>query len=95
MDHWVAVDEDNQDDPINNFNAHEGAIMLMQKSGTFSFGYFNPMDSQTHYNHTIQYINGSYDVGFDSEATGQNQNQREAVDGYYNDWIVKDYPCPI
>lgn len=93
MDYLVAVDENNQDDHINNFNAHDGAIMLMQNSGTASFGYFNSMDSQMHYKYTIQNIGGSYYVGFDFEATGQNPNQQEAADGYYNDWIVKITPA--
>ena len=89
MDFLVAA----SDDHINNFNAAEGAIMLMQNSGTSSFGYRASLDSKMHYNYTIQYIEGAYYVGFDFEATGQNPNQQVAADGYYSDWIVKISPA--
>ena len=89
MDFLVAA----SDDHINNFNATEGAIMLMQNSGTSSFGYRASLDGKMHYNYTIQYIEGAYYVGFDFEATGQNPNQQVAADGYYSDWIVKISPA--
>ena len=89
MDFLVAA----SDDHINNFNATEGAIMLMQNSGTSSFGYRVSLDGKMHYNYTIQYIEGAYYVGFDFEATGQNPNQQVAADGYYSDWIVKISPA--
>ena len=56
MDFLVAA----SDDHINNFNATEGAIMLMQNSGTSSFGYRASLDGKMHYNYTIQYIEGAY-----------------------------------
>lgn len=93
MDHLIAVLENGTDDHIYNFNASDGSIMLMQNSGTSSFGYLNSLDSKNHYKYTVQYINGSYYVGFDFEATGGNSNQQEAADGYYNDWIVKICPA--
>ena len=89
MDFLVAA----SDEHINNFNATEGAIMLMQNSGTSSFGYRVSLDGKMHYNYTIQYIGGAYYVGFDFEATGQNPNQQVAADGYYSDWIVKISPA--
>ena len=89
MDFLVAA----SDEHINNFNATEGAIMLMQNSGTSSFGYRVSLDGKMHYNYTIQYIEGAYYVGFDFEATGQNPNQQVAADGYYSDWIVKISPA--
>lgn len=67
--------------------------MLMQNSGTSSFGYRASLDGKMHYNYTIQYIEGAYYVGFDFEATGQNPNQQVAADGYYSDWIVKISPA--
>lgn len=82
-----------KDDHVNNFNAASGSIMLMQNSGTSSFGYNNSKDGKMHYKYAIQYINGSYYVGFDFEATGQNSNQKETADGYYADWIVKIFPA--
>ena len=54
MDFLVAA----SDEHINNFNATEGAIMLMQNSGTSSFGYRVSLDGKMHYNYTIQYIGG-------------------------------------
>lgn len=89
MDYLVAAN----DDHINNFNAASGSIMLMQNSGTSSFGYHNSLDSKMHYKYTIQEISGAYYVGFDFEATGQNPNQKENADGYYSDWIVKISPA--
>lgn len=89
MDKLVAAN----DDHINNFNAQSGSIMLMQNSSTSQFGYQNSLDSKMHYNYSIQEINGSYYVGFDFEANGQNPNQQEAADGIYNDWIVKICPA--
>ncbi len=79
----------NGNDHVNNFNASLGSIMLMYDTKSTNFGYHNSLDSKFHYEYTIQYINGSYYVGFDFEAAGQNPNQKEAADGYYKDWIVK------
>ncbi|MBD9092413.1 MAG: hypothetical protein EGQ20_07790 [Bacteroides oleiciplenus] len=93
MDYLVAVLPNGDDDHINNFNASNGVIMLIQKSGTSKFGYNNTSDGKIHYNYTIQYIDGAYYVGFDFEATGQNPNQQEPADGYYSDWIVKITPA--
>ena len=50
MDFLVAA----SDDHINNFNATEGAIMLMQNSGTSSFGYRASLAGRMHYNYPIQ-----------------------------------------
>lgn len=93
MDYLVAKKTNGEDDHVNNFNAGQGKfIMLMQESGS-SFGYKSTLDSKMHYLYTIQYINGSYYVGLDYEATGQNPNQQEAADGFYNDWILKISPA--
>ncbi|MDL2305729.1 LruC domain-containing protein, partial [Bacteroides sp. OttesenSCG-928-D19] len=81
------------DDHVNNFNANVGSIMLMQNSGTSSFGYHNSKDSQSHYNYSIQCIDGGYYVGFDFEANGQNPNEQQPADGYYSDWIIKVSPA--
>lgn len=93
MDKLFAVLPNGSEEHVNNFNASDGSIMLMQKSGTSKFGYFNSMDGKTHYEYTIQYIDGAYYVGFDFEANGQNPNQQEAADGYYSDWILKITPA--
>ncbi len=95
MDYLCSVIEGSSpsDDHIYNFNATQGSIMLMVNSGTSSFGYHNSLDNKMHYNYTIQCIDGSYYVGFDFEATGENPNQQSAADGYYNDWIVKISPA--
>lgn len=81
------------EDHIYNFNATKGAIMKMINSSTSNFGYHNSLDSKLHNKYVIQEINGGYYVGFDFEATGQNPNQKEAANGYYNDWIVKISPA--
>lgn len=93
MDRLVTKSENGTADHVNNFNANNGSIMLMQSSSTFSFGYNNSLDSKEHYEYTIQYIDGAYYVGFDFLADGQNPNQQEAADGYYSDWIVKVSPA--
>lgn len=89
MDYLVA----GNDDHIYNFNASAGQIMLMVNSSTEQFGFHSSQDSQMHYTYVIVCINGAYYVGFDYEATGQNPNQREERDGFYNDWIVKIVPA--
>lgn len=94
MDQLVTKSESGVTEHVNNFNANNsGSIMLMQNSSTYSFGYHNSLDGEWYYNYTIQYIDGAYYVGLDFEAHGQNSNQQEAADGYYNDWIVKISPA--
>ena len=80
------------DDHINNFNATNGAIMLMVNSSTQRFGFHSSQDSKLHYNFRLEEIDGSYYVGIDYEANGQWDNQKEARNYIYNDWIVKIVP---
>lgn len=80
------------DDHINNFNATDGAIMLMVNSSTQRFGFHSSQDSKLHYNFRLEEIDGSYYVGIDYEANGQWDNQKEARNYIYNDWIVKIVP---
>lgn len=75
------------------FNSGSGNSWRLVQDGKSSFSYHNSQDSQMHGNYTIQCIDGSYYVGFDFEANGQNSNQQTAADGYYNDWIVKISPA--
>lgn len=49
-------------------------------------------DSKLHYNFRLEEIDGSYYVGIDYEANGQWDNQKEARNYIYNDWIVKIVP---
>ena len=93
MDWLFSVLENGTMDHMYNFNATKGATMLMQNSGTAAFGFHSSQDSKEHLSYTIQYINGAYYVGFDYVATGQNSNQQEPANGYYDDWIVKITPA--
>lgn len=83
----------NDNDHINNFNATNGSIMKMVNTASTKFNYHNSLDSKYHYEYVIQQIDGNYYVGFDFCATGQNPNQQEAADGYFDDWIVKITPA--
>jgi len=78
---------------IYNFNATKGFTMKMVNSSTLHWQYHNSLDSKFHDEYVIVNINGSYYVGFDFLATGQNSNQQEARDGIFNDWIVKITPA--
>ena len=89
MDHLRCANGDH----INNFNATFGSIMKMVNSSTSNFDYHNSLDSKYHNEFVIQQIDGCYYVGFDFYANGQNPNQQEARDGFYNDWIVKISPA--
>lgn len=87
---------DGNGDHIDSFNQGSynregnGSIgMFMKDSKTTGFSYNNSKTSEQVSNlFVIQYINGSYYVGFDfkSEVDGIE------ADGYYNDWIVKIVP---
>lgn len=81
------------EDHINNFNATKGSIMKMINSSTSNFGYHNSLDSKLHNKYVIVQVDGSYYVGFDFEASGQNPNQKESPNGIYTDWIVKITPA--
>lgn len=83
----------NDNDHVNNFNANNGSVMKMVNTSSTKFNYHNSLDSKYHYEYVILEIDGSYYVGFDFCATGQNPNQKEAADGIYNDWIVKISPA--
>ena len=85
------VDVEGHDDHIYNFNATKGSIQLMQNSTTERFGFFNSLDSKMHYNYCMKCIDGQYYIGFDFEATGQ--NQQEQRDYIFNDWIIKICPA--
>ena len=80
------------DDHIFNFNATDGSIQLMINSSTQRFGFHSSQDSKKHYWFRMEEINGAYYVGIDYEATGQWDNQKEARDYIYNDWIIKICP---
>lgn len=89
---WQPHEIISHDDHVNNFNATDGAIMLMVNSSTQRFGFHSSQDSKLHYNFRLEEIDGSYYVGIDYEATGKWPNQQEARDYIYNDWIVKIVP---
>lgn len=94
MDHLVvSKDGKNAFDHVYNFNNNGGSIQLLHDATTNAFGYMNSTDSKEHYEYTVQCINGSFYVGFDFYANGQNDNQKEERDGFYTDWIVKISPC--
>lgn len=80
------------EDHIYNFNHSMGSIQLMIESGTNQFGFSGSEDSQLHPNYRLVEIDGSYYVGFDFEASGQNPNQQVARDYVFDDWIVKIVP---
>lgn len=80
-------------DHIFNFNDGLGQMILMQSSSTESFSYDNSCDAQRHYEYLILEVDGSYYVGFDFCANGQNPNQQVESDGVYTDWIVKISPA--
>lgn len=89
----LVVGEGNEH--VNNFNAGDGSIMLMENSSTSTFGYHNSLDSKDHYEHLIVYVPqyDAYYVGFDFFANGQNPNEQIERDGKYTDWIVKVVPA--
>jgi len=81
------------DDHVNNFNSANGSIMLMVNSSTKRFGFSSSSDNgRVFHNFRVMEIDGSYYVGFDFEAKGQNPNEKIARDFIYNDWIVKIVP---
>lgn len=88
MDYLYAGEEH-----VNDFNSASGESWRLIQNGQSVFSYHNSMDSQTHKKYTIQCIDGSYYVGFDFEAKGQNSNQQVSADGIYNDWILKICPA--
>jgi hypothetical protein len=57
------------------------------------FAYQNTIDSKYHYDYIILNIDGSYYVGFDFYANGENANQKVKRDWIFNDWIVKVSPA--
>lgn len=57
------------------------------------FAYQNTVDSKYHYDYIILNIDGSYYVGFDFYANGENANQKVKRDWIFNDWIVKVSPA--
>ena len=89
---WQPTVVTNYDDHIFNFNATSGSIQLMVESSTQRFGFHSSQDSQMHYWFRMEEINGAYYVGIDYEATGQWDNQKEARDFIYNDWVIKIVP---
>lgn len=89
---WQATVVTVYDDHIYNFNATSGSIQLMVNSSTQRFGFHSSQDSQMHYWFRMEEIDGAYYVGIDYEATGQWDNQKEARDYVYNDWVIKICP---
>ena len=98
---WPYKDEiiegEYYDDHINNFNygdcgAWDGK-MLMVNTDSHTFGFKASEDNgHVFYNFRMEEINGSYYVGFDFEADGENPNEQVDRDYIYNDWIVKIVP---
>lgn len=95
------------DDHINNFNngncttsavsEKSGTVikgtMLMVNSNTNKFGFKSSEDNgHVFYNFRMMEIDGSYYVGFDFEAAGQNPSEQVDRDYVYDDWIVKIVP---
>jgi hypothetical protein len=80
------------DDHIFNFNATSGSIQLMVNSSTHRFGFHSSQDSKMHYWFRMKEIDGNYYVGIDYEANGKSDNQKEARNYIYNDWVVKIVP---
>ena len=80
------------DDHIYNFNATNGSIQLMVNSSTQRFGFHSSQDSKMHYWFRMEEIDGNYYVGIDYEANGKWDNQKEARNYIYNDWVVKIVP---
>lgn len=83
-------------DHINDFNGgtstdYDGT-MLMMYTDSYSFGYHCSEDDKFHYTFRMEEIDGSYYLGFDFVADGQNPNQQIERDYIYNDWIVKISP---
>ncbi len=81
------------------FNSGSGNAWRLLFDSGLSFSYHNSEDNGTYYDYTIQYIpgngtfEGGYYVGFDYQANGQSENQKVALNGYYNDWILKIAPA--
>ena len=78
-------------------------INYMVNSSTSRFGYHNSYDSQMYYDYVIipgevidpaneTGIHGMYFVGFDYQHNKADDNDYVALDGYFNDWIVKITP---
>ena len=84
----------NEPDHVNNFNAANGYIMLMENSGTQKFGFDSSSNSGHVYLDNFRMIQykGNYYVGFDFEADGSNGNEEIHRDYVFNDWIVKITP---
>ena len=80
---------------VNNFNTGSGQIMLMEGTPSKNFGYHNSTDSQNHFEYLVLFVPeyGSYYVGFDFYANGQNPNQQVERDYKYTDWIIKLTPA--
>ena len=89
---WQPHEIISNDDHINNFNATSGSIQLMVNSSTQRFGFHSSQDSKKHYWFRMEEIDGNYYVGIDYEANGKWDNQKEARDYIYNDWVVKIVP---
>lgn len=89
---WVTETVRVHYDHIFNFNAALGSIQLMVNSGTDQFGFRGTEDAQLHPNYRLVEIDGSYYVGFDFEASGENPNQQVERDYVFDDWIVKIVP---
>ena len=65
----------------------------MYNSNTNKFGFKSSEDNgHVFYNFRMEEIDGSYYVGFDFEAAGQNPSEQVARDYVYDDWIVKIVP---
>lgn len=79
---------------FNNSNSDDyGGRMLMVHTDSHTFGFKSSEDGgHVFYNFRMEKIDGSYYVGFDFEAAGQNPNEQVDRDYIYNDWIVKIVP---
>ena len=93
MNRMIVVKADGTEEHVYDFNAAIGSVVMMQDSGTDSFGYLNSTDSKQHYEYIVKCIKGEYYVGFDFYADGVEPNQQVDRDYTYNDWIVKIVPA--
>lgn len=94
-----ALDPDEKKDMNNRKLYHSDRIQFMVNSSTSTFGYHNSLDNKEYNDYVIipgdmidPSVAGMYFVGFDYQANGKDENQQVALDGYFNDWIIKITP---
>lgn len=95
----VYVSANDPNNPTQEKWDHEDEIQLITNSSTAEFSYHNSFESATYKDYVIipgdiidPIVAGMYFVGFDFQANGQSDKQKVALDGYFNDWIVRICP---